>query len=172
MPADVKCLKLLALPMIAAAVLTGCQTERPIVAPAEPTWDYRDGETQLSNNDAWEQMIPATVLVYDASQVASLTPSPESIVAFDQGVDAIAKLKGEITTRLAAGGLLDQEVRDRAAREIRGRAATLYRQGHWASKIEQEMWQLDVQILQPLLEELADLISPETAGEAVDRPWS
>ncbi len=77
MPADVKCLKLLALPVIGCAVLAGCQTERPIVAPAEPTWDYRDGEAQLSNNDEWEQMIPTTVLVYDESQVASVEDATE-----------------------------------------------------------------------------------------------
>ena len=79
---------------------------------------------------------------------------------------AIPKLKGDITKRLAAGGLPDQSVRDHAAREIRGRANTLYRQGHWGSSIETGIANADHAKLKPLLEELADLISPGTAGQA------
>lgn len=80
--------------------------------------------------------------------------------------DAIAKLKVDIGKRLAAGGLPDQKVRDSAAFKIRGRAATLYRGGHWSSSIESGVAQADHVKLKPLLIELADLISPETAGQA------
>jgi len=82
--------------------------------------------------------------------------------------DAVAetRLKAEISARLAAGGLPDKELRDRAALEIRGRAASLYRNGHWSSAIEHGMAQSDHEKLQPLLEEIADLISPETKGKA------
>ncbi len=80
--------------------------------------------------------------------------------------DGIAKLKAEIGKRLAAGELPDQNVRDRAAIEIRARAATLYRNGHWGSSIEGGIAQADHAKLKPLLEELADLISPDTAGQA------
>lgn len=79
---------------------------------------------------------------------------------------SVGKLKAEISKRLAAGGLPDQEVRDHAACEIRGRAATLYREGHWSSSIERGMARVDHVKLKPLLEELADLISPGTAGQA------
>lgn len=79
---------------------------------------------------------------------------------------AVANLKTEIGKRLAAGGLPDQGVRDHAAREIRGRAATLYREGHWSSSIERGMARVDHAKLKPLLEDLADLISPGTAGQA------
>jgi hypothetical protein len=79
---------------------------------------------------------------------------------------ATATLKTEIGKRLAAGGLPDQEVRDRAAREIRGRAATLHRRDHWGSSIETGMASMDHGKLRPLLEELADLISPQTVGQA------
>lgn len=79
---------------------------------------------------------------------------------------AIVKLKADIAKRLAAGGLLDVEVRDRAAREIRGRAATLWREGHLSSSIEAGVAQADHTKLRPLLEDLADLISPATAGQA------
>ena len=51
--------------------LTGCQAERPVIAPVEPDWSYHDGSEQLSNNDAWEKMIPASALLrFDASKLA------------------------------------------------------------------------------------------------------
>jgi hypothetical protein len=56
------------------------------------------------------------------------------LLANDPG--SISGLKAEIAAQVAAGGLPDNELRDRAAREIRGRAATLYRQGDWSSAIE------------------------------------
>lgn len=62
--------------LLTAFALTGCQAERPVIAPVEPDWSYHDGEEQLSNNDAWEQMIPASALLrYDASTVASVEES-------------------------------------------------------------------------------------------------
>lgn len=80
--------------------------------------------------------------------------------------DAKIRLKAEISSRMSAGGLPNKEHRDRAAMEIRGRAASLYQNGHWSSAIEQGMAQADHQKLQPLLEQIADLISPETKGKA------
>lgn len=62
--------------LLTAFALTGCQAERPVVAPVEPDWSYHDGSDQLSNNDAWEKMIPASALLrYDASSVASVEES-------------------------------------------------------------------------------------------------
>lgn len=62
--------------LLAAIALTGCQAERPVVAPVEPDWSYHDGSDQLSNNDAWEQMIPASALLrYDESKLASVEES-------------------------------------------------------------------------------------------------
>src|SRR3546814_12883891 len=75
---------------------------------------------------------------------------------------AVTGITAEITARVTADGLPDQEVRDHAAREIRGRAASLYRAGHLSSAIENGMAQLDEGRLQPLLEQIADLISPGT----------
>lgn len=79
---------------------------------------------------------------------------------------AIPRLEAAITKGVSIGELPDQGAKDRAAREIRGRAATLYRLGRWSSSIEQGMAQVDDAKLKPLLEELADLISPTTIGEA------
>lgn len=62
----------LALPLLGLCAFVGCQAERTVVAPAEPTWSYRDGSDQLSNNDTWEKMIPSTALIFNESQVASV----------------------------------------------------------------------------------------------------
>ena len=83
-----------------------------------------------------------------------------------EGDGAIPRVKAEMAKCVAAGELPDQSATDHAALEIRGRAQTLYREGHWGSAIEREMAQLDHAKLQPLLEELADLISPGTKGQA------
>lgn len=83
------------------------------------------------------------------------------------GGDAVtAKLKADIAARVGTLELPDKDVRDRTARAMRGRARTLYRQGHWGSSIESAMAQLDRENLQSLLEEIADLISADTAGQA------
>jgi hypothetical protein len=50
---------------------------------------------------------------------------------------SVQGLKTTVADRLAKGALPSQELRDSAALEIRGRAAILYRQGHWGSFIEQ-----------------------------------
>jgi hypothetical protein len=87
-----------------------------------------------------------------------------ALLAGDSG--AAIRLKAEIRAQMAAGGLPDKEVRDHAALEIRGRAATLYDEGHWTSAIEREMAQTNHGKLRPLLDEIADLISPDTRGQA------
>src|SRR5260221_1692491 len=88
------------------------------------------------------------------------------LALLDDEPGAVARLKQEITAHLGAGELSDKDLRDRAAREIRGRAATLFSAGYAPSTIECHMAELDPQNLQPLLEEIADLISPETRGQA------
>lgn len=79
---------------------------------------------------------------------------------------AVARLKERISARVAAGELPDKKVRDRAAVEIRERAASLYRKGRWSSGIEQGMAQSDHLKLRQLLEEIADVISPEAIDKA------
>jgi hypothetical protein len=79
---------------------------------------------------------------------------------------AIPRLKAEVAKRVSAGELPDQSAIDHAGREIRGRAQSLYREGHWGSAIERAMADVDRAKLQALLEELADIISPGTKGQA------
>ena len=88
-----------------------------------------------------------------------------TLVLLADDADAETRLKAEISSRMTAGGLPNKELRDRAALEIRWRAASLFRNGHWSSAIENSMAESDHQRLQPLLEEIADLISPETKGK-------
>jgi hypothetical protein len=87
-----------------------------------------------------------------------------ALLADDSG--AMIRLKTEITAKMAAGGLPNKKVRDHAALAIRGWAATPYHHGHWTSAIEREMAQTNHGKLKPLLDEIADLISPETTGQA------
>lgn len=62
--------------LLGLVTFTGCQAERPVIAPVDPEWSYHDGSQQLSNNDAWEQMIPASALLrYDKSTLASVEES-------------------------------------------------------------------------------------------------
>lgn len=59
--------------LLACVVFAGCQAERPIVSPVEPEWSYHDGHERLSNNDAWDRMIPASALLrYNESTLASV----------------------------------------------------------------------------------------------------
>jgi len=83
-----------------------------------------------------------------------------------QGKDGSTLLVA-ISDRLASPNAPDQTIRDRAAREIRERAATLYRDGHWSSGIERSMSQVDATKLGPLLGEIANRLSPGTANEPV-----
>ncbi len=91
-----------------------------------------------------------------------------TLVLLADDADAETRLKAEINSRTTAGGLPNEELRDRAALKIRGRAASLIRNGHWSSAIEHGMAQSDHKRLQPLLEEIADIISPKTMGQAAN----
>jgi hypothetical protein len=85
---------------------------------------------------------------------------------------ARAQLKQEIGARLEAGELPDKDQRNRAARGIREQTATLVRGRHRPSGIERYMAEMELRNLPPLLEEIADLISPETKGQARERGFS
>jgi hypothetical protein len=82
--------------------------------------------------------------------------------------DQVEKLKAALSKRLSQEGAPSQEIRDDVARDIRRRAASLPRQGHWSSYIERAMGQIDHQRLKSLLEEIADILSPDTSNEPVE----
>jgi hypothetical protein len=74
-------------------------------------------------------------------------------------------LKAEIVKRLAAQEAPSQEMRDRAARELRRQAVTFRRREFDLSRINNAMAQIEPAKLRPLLNEVADLLSPATAAE-------
>jgi hypothetical protein len=78
----------------------------------------------------------------------------------------VAALKVKITAAVNKASAPDQELRDRAGRNMRRRANTLYRNGHMSSGIEQTMSRLDHTILAPLLIDIANLLSPISAKES------
>jgi hypothetical protein len=80
----------------------------------------------------------------------------------------VEDLKRKISACLTQPGAPDQQIRDQAAREIRRRAASLYRRGHLSSRIEHEMSQVDHATMKSLLEELANLLSPDTSAGPVN----
>lgn len=74
-------------------------------------------------------------------------------------------LKRDITDQLSKPDAPGKEIRDRTARNIRSRAQTLYRNEHRYSVIDTTMSRTDHQQLRPLLEEIANILSPDTAGQ-------
>jgi hypothetical protein len=81
-------------------------------------------------------------------------------------------LTAAISERLAKGSAPDQALRDRAAREIRERAATLHHEQYSLSRIEYAMRHTDQDKLRSLLGEIANRLSPGTADEPVQtRPF-
>lgn len=87
--------------------------------------------------------------------------------ALAKGDAQINELKADILERLSKELAPNQEIRDRAARELRERAATLYRQEHSSSHIDIAIEEANHTILQPLLEDIANLLSPGTANEPI-----
>lgn len=77
------------------------------------------------------------------------------------------QLKEKIAAFLEAEKAPEQNLRDRTARDLRERAATLYRAGHWSSVIENVMAQCDQGALEALLVDVANILSPGTADEPV-----
>lgn len=83
-----------------------------------------------------------------------------TVFAVNGGDDEISRLRVAVVSRLAGQAAPEHEIRDRTARDIRERAANLYRPGHWSSRIEMAIAQADHEKLRPLLEEIANFLSP------------
>jgi len=85
--------------------------------------------------------------------------------AVNGGDEDISLLRTAVVSKLTGTSAPEQEIRDRTAREILGRVANLYRQGHWSSRIEMAIAQSDHAKLGPLLREIAGLLSPGMAHQ-------
>ena len=84
-----------------------------------------------------------------------------------QNVDS---LKQKLSDRLSKKFSPSQDIKDQAARGIRRKAATLYRNRHGfeTQMIQYQMNKLDQTVLSSLLMDLANLLSPETSNEAIN----
>lgn len=84
------------------------------------------------------------------------------------GSDLGEKLKAELIARLAADDSPPQEIRDASASRLRSIAETLRTNELEMDIVRRILAQNDRQKTQSLLHELADILSPGTAGETVD----
>ncbi len=81
------------------------------------------------------------------------------------GDEQVSEFRTALAAHLSRQSAPAQEIRDRAAREILERAESLYRQGHWSSRIDMAIDRSDHDKLRPLLEEIAGLLSPGMAQQ-------
>jgi hypothetical protein len=86
-----------------------------------------------------------------------------AVFAIDGIDEEISLLRAKVISRLSEKSSLGKDVCDQTAREIRSRAESLYRQGHWSSRIEMAVSKSDHAKLRPLLEEIAFTLSPSLA---------
>ena len=77
------------------------------------------------------------------------------------------QLLAKLIDRMAKPGIPEVSIRAGAASGIREKAATLYRLRYSLRSVEAYMEQSDHEQLRPLLEQIADIVSPETIGEEV-----
>ncbi len=86
-----------------------------------------------------------------------------AVIALMGGDEWTTELMASVEAKLSEESVPEQDIRNRAAREIQERAATLYRDGHWSSRIEMGIAHADHEELRPLLEEIAQRLSPASA---------
>ncbi len=114
-------------------------------------WAFKGGKYQLG----WG------ILEHSLYGLAVLALLPDQM-------GAVEKLKQD-TQRMLLKESIPQDMLDRTARNIREQAATLYRLREYPhSVVEVVMKQTDATEMQSLLEDLANLLSPDTAGEEVN----
>ena len=82
-----------------------------------------------------------------------------AVLALMGQVGTAQDLKSAIAAHLSRVQVLEQEIRDRAARELLERAQNLRRPGHFSSRIEMAIAESDPDQMGPLLKEIAGLIS-------------
>jgi len=83
-----------------------------------------------------------------------------TLVLKEGDTTAVENIKKKIASGLIQPNVPDQDIRARAAREIRERSANPHIKGHLSSRIDAEMSRVDPEKLSTLLEELANILSP------------
>ena len=86
-----------------------------------------------------------------------------AVFALTGGEERTTELLNSVEAELAKASAPDQDTRDRAARGIRESAATLYSEGYGSSRLEMGIADADHEELCPLLEEIAQRLSPVSA---------
>lgn len=81
------------------------------------------------------------------------------------GEEGISSFRTQLASHLSRESAPSIEIRYRAAREIRERAASLYQHGHRSSLIEMAIAKLDPKKLRLLLDEIAYALSPDNASQ-------
>jgi hypothetical protein len=83
-----------------------------------------------------------------------------TLVLWKEELGLVPWLKTELAKRLSSPEAPDRETRDSAAQELRQRAAKIRRREFEWSSINRAMVEIDAAKLRPLLNEIADLLSP------------
>ena len=86
-----------------------------------------------------------------------------AVFALKGGEEQVEALKASIGAHILNDVAPAQEVRESTARNIREMADRLPTNGHWASLIDTEVSQADYEDLRPLLQEIANILSPDAA---------
>lgn len=76
------------------------------------------------------------------------------------GDKQVSAFKNAVAAKLLGEFAPAQEIRDNAAKRIFECATSLYKEGHWSSKIDMAIDQANHEQLQPLLKEIAALLAP------------
>jgi len=92
-------------------------------------------------------------------------------LALWQDTDRGDQLKAELGGRLSGTGAPSQELRDTAARDLREKAEDIREREFELDLVERILAANDRQQTQTLLREIADILSPGTAGERVRPRW-
>ena len=88
-----------------------------------------------------------------------------AVFALMGGKEQIASFKTAINSRILSDVALTQEMRDRAAIEIREKIERLQTQEHFpSSQIDVELSKADYESLRPLLQDVANILSPPNAA--------
>jgi hypothetical protein len=90
-----------------------------------------------------------------------------TLVLWKEDLQLILWLKAETAKRLSGVDVPKQEIRDRAASDLRQQAESLRRSEFETNRVRHAMNQIEPAKVRTLLTEIAGILSPGTAGEPV-----
>jgi hypothetical protein len=90
-----------------------------------------------------------------------------TLVLWKEELQLVPWLKSEVTKRLNDESAPEQEIRDRAARQLREQAASLRPREFELNRVRHAMNQIERAKVRVLLTEMADILSHRTAAEPI-----